>query len=87
MAQLHFISDNRVLKMARPHISVFYDDHKHYDCPDCKVNMDRVNRHGWYWECPKCLHQFPLYMLKEPEPIPKSEGWAKKFLSKVREAL
>jgi hypothetical protein len=89
VAQMHLDCDNRRLKMARPNISVFYHDQKSYECPECKVEMDRAHVHGWFWICPKCKQDYPLYRLQpfEVKEEKKKEGLFKGFMGRIREAM
>lgn len=86
---MNYICDQRLMYMARPHISVFFEQKRFYNCPDCKLPMDRTNRHGWFWKCSKCLNEHPLYKLEKHEikEQAKEEGWGTKFLKRIREAV
>lgn len=67
--------------MPKP-VSIYFHDERSYDCPECKVSMNRVAVHGWFWGCPKCQKTYPLYILDPKATVekPEKEG----FLSSMR---
>jgi len=59
------VEDARARRSAMRHISIFADSKEKYDCPDCKIPMDRAHIHGWFWRCDKCKKEFPRYVLEK----------------------
>lgn len=58
------LADARQMRNQMRHVSIYFHDKKSFDCPDCKMAMERAHMHGWYWLCMKCKKTFPLYLLE-----------------------
>lgn len=50
-----------------------------FECPECHVPLEKVDKHGYFHLCPECKKDFPLYVLQAHEAAHK-----KTFMDNVR---